>query len=85
MTLRIVAILDGLDHVIGHIRARDFETENRQVALSHAVLSGVRLVCELGRAHHRPVEFAFHEDAPWQMRRQRSAEKTTARESRLAA
>src|SRR5712691_2539927 len=56
-------VLDGLDHEIGHIRARDIETEKRQPALLHAVLSGVSLVCTLGRTHHRPVELAFPEDA----------------------
>jgi len=34
------AILDGLDHVIGDIRARDLETEKRQVTFLHTILSG---------------------------------------------
>jgi hypothetical protein len=54
-------ILDGLDHEVGYIGARDFETEKWQMAFSHAVLSRVRPVGQLGRAHHRPVEFAFRE------------------------
>ena len=41
-------ILRSIEHEIGDIRPRDFETKTGQVALSHAVLSGVRLVCKLG-------------------------------------
>src|SRR6266496_3923061 len=54
-------ILDCTNHVIGHIRARNLETETRQAALLHSVLSGIRRVCELRRAHHCPVEFRFPE------------------------
>jgi len=53
------AILDGLDHVIGDIRARDLETEKRQVTFLHTILSGEGSVCQLRRTHHGPVEFAL--------------------------
>jgi len=33
-------ILGRLDHEIGYIRTRDFETENGQAPLSHTILSG---------------------------------------------
>jgi hypothetical protein len=32
------AIFDCLDHVVGHVRARDFETEEWQVAFARAIL-----------------------------------------------
>src|SRR5437667_243515 len=56
-------ILRSIEHEIGDIRPRDFETKTGQVALSHAVLSGVRLVCKFRWSHHRPVEIAFLENS----------------------
>src|SRR6266550_927242 len=56
-------ILRSIEHEISDIRPRDFETKTGQVALSHAVLSSVRLVCKFRWSHHRPVEIAFLENS----------------------
>src|SRR6266481_1611684 len=55
--------LGCLEHVIRHVRARDFEPETRQVALAHAILPREGLVGKFRWAHHRPVEVACLEDS----------------------
>src|SRR6266446_2403116 len=56
------AILGCLEHEIGYVRTRDFETKTRQAAFAYSILSRVRLVCELWWADDRPVEPAFRKD-----------------------
>jgi hypothetical protein len=55
-------IQGSLDHEIGHIGRRDFETKDGQAPLSQAILPRVGFVRQVWWTHHRPVETALLED-----------------------
>src|SRR5262249_8408932 len=55
-------VLDRFDHVISHIRSRDFETEGGKMPFSHTVLPCIRPICEFWWSNHGPVKAAFCKD-----------------------
>src|ERR1035438_6338579 len=55
-------IFDGLDETLGHICARNRETETGQVSLAHSIFSRAGLVCKLGWAQDCPIKLALPED-----------------------
>lgn len=55
-------VLDSVEDTVGDVGAGDGEAERGQMADAKAVLAGVGLVAQLGRADHGPVQPAGGKD-----------------------